>query len=70
MAKLTTKARMELPANKFAGPGRSFPIENKIHAEKALQLAPKSVAAGNITPAQNGRSRGARVQRDRLTHEI
>lgn len=47
--KLTTKARKAIPKSKFAGPGRSFPIEDKEHAEKAIQLAPRSLHAGNIS---------------------
>ena len=52
MAKLNSKARGKLPKGDFAGPGRSFPIEDKVHAEKALQLVGRSVKAGNTTPAQ------------------
>ena len=52
MAKLTSGARAKLPTSKFAGPGRSYPIEDKVHAQKALQLAPRGVKAGNITPLQ------------------
>jgi hypothetical protein len=36
MAKLTTKARKGLSSSSFAGPGRSFPIEDKNHARAAL----------------------------------
>ena len=36
MARLTAKARKKIPAGKFAGPGRSFPIEDKNHARAAL----------------------------------
>lgn len=36
MAKLTTKARSEIPADEFAGPDRSYPIEDKAHAEAAI----------------------------------
>lgn len=36
MAKLTAKARKKLPASDFAGPDRSFPIEDKNHARAAL----------------------------------
>jgi hypothetical protein len=54
MAKLNSKARGKLPNGDFAGPGRSFPIEDKVHAEKALQLVGRSVKAGNTTPAQAG----------------
>jgi hypothetical protein len=38
MARLSAKARKNLPAGDFAGPGRSFPMEDKAHAEKAVQL--------------------------------
>ena len=51
MAKLSKDARKALPTKDFAGPGRSFPVENKAHAEKALQLAPRSERAGNISQA-------------------
>lgn len=52
MAKLTPPQRAALPASAFAGPGRSYPVNDAAHAEKALQLSPRGVAAGNITPAQ------------------
>ena len=38
MAKLTSKQRKALPAGDFAGPGRSYPIENKSHAAKRYSL--------------------------------
>ncbi len=48
MAKLTAAARKKLPASAFAGPDRSFPIQDKAHAQKALQFlqdAPPSARA-------------------------
>ena len=36
MAKLTTKARKAIPSKEFAGPDRSYPIEDKSHARNAL----------------------------------
>lgn len=36
MAKLTTKARKALPKSSFAGPDRSYPIEDAVHARDAL----------------------------------
>lgn len=36
MAKLTTKRRNALPAKSFAGPDRSYPIEDASHARNAL----------------------------------
>ena len=34
--KLTSKARSKIPTSKFAGPNRSFPIEDANHARAAL----------------------------------
>ncbi len=39
MAKLTAKGRNALPAKDFAGPNRSFPVEDKSHARNALARA-------------------------------
>jgi hypothetical protein len=36
MAKLTAKTRASIPTKEFAGPNRSFPIEDKAHARNAL----------------------------------
>ena len=36
MAKLTKAARSAIPTSKFAGPDRSFPIEDKAHARAAI----------------------------------
>lgn len=39
MSKLTSKARNALPDSAFAGPHRSFPINNPSHARNALARA-------------------------------
>lgn len=39
MARLTTKARNALPDSAFAGPHRSFPVNNPSHARNALARA-------------------------------
>jgi len=39
MARLKAAARKSLPSSAFAGPHRSFPIENKAHARAALSMA-------------------------------
>lgn len=44
MAKLTAQARREIPTRDFAGPDRSFPIEDRSHAQNAL------ARASNATP--------------------
>jgi hypothetical protein len=50
MAKLTAKARKAIPTSKFAGPGRSYPIEDKAHARNA-----KARAAQFASPALKAR---------------
>lgn len=49
MAKLTTTQRKRLPKSEFAGPGRSYPVNDKEHARKAIQLSARGVKAGNIS---------------------
>lgn len=39
MAKLTSEERNSLPAEDFAGPNRSYPVENASHARNALARA-------------------------------
>ena len=51
MAKLTAKARKALPSSAFAGPGRSYPVQDKAHAANAKARATQQVKAGNLSPA-------------------
>lgn len=45
MAKLTAKKRNALPSSAFAGPDRSFPVQDKSHAANAkARVANKSPA--------------------------
>jgi hypothetical protein len=39
MAKLSTGKRNSLPKKDFAGPGRSFPVNDKAHARAAIMLS-------------------------------
>ena len=52
MGKLTTAARKDLPARDFAGPNRSFPVENKAHARDALSGASRAEHVGDISKAE------------------
>jgi hypothetical protein len=52
MAKLTKAGRSKIKTKNFAGPGRSFPVEDKKHAKAAILDAPAAVRAGSITPMQ------------------
>lgn len=38
MAKLTAAARKKISGKNFAGPNRSYPIEDKSHAKAALSM--------------------------------
>jgi hypothetical protein len=58
MAKLSGSGRAKLPGKVFAGPGRSFPVEDKAHAEAALRLVGRAQRAGHITSAQAAAIRG------------
>ena len=46
MAKLTAKARNALPAKAFAGPNRSYPVQDRGHA-----IAAKARAAEFASPS-------------------
>lgn len=62
MSKLNSKERSKIPSEEFAGPGRSFPIEDKDHAEAAILDAPKAEAAGSITSHQEAHTRRMLVE--------
>jgi len=52
MATLTTAARKKIPSSKFAGPDRSYPIEDKQHAGNAKARADQQYEAGRISGGQ------------------
>jgi hypothetical protein len=52
VAKLKAAARKKLPKGDFAGPGRSFPIEDATHARMAISGATRSERAGNISSSE------------------
>ena len=49
MATLTAKKRNALPKSKFAGPDKSFPIQDKAHAANAKARATQAVNAGRMS---------------------
>jgi hypothetical protein len=55
MAKLTTKRRAALPNSDFAGPARSYPVEDKAHARNAKARASQAANAGRISEAEKRR---------------
>lgn len=53
MAVLSTEERKAIPSSKFAlRKKRMFPLTDKEHDRKAIQLAPYSESKGNITQAE------------------
>jgi hypothetical protein len=49
VAKLSTKARNALPKKDFAGPDRSYPVENASHARNAKARASEMEHKGKIS---------------------
>jgi hypothetical protein len=49
MAKLTTAQRKKMPASSFAGPDRSYPVNDKAHAANAKARATQAVKAGRMS---------------------
>ena len=52
MSVLSAKARSKIPASKFAGPDRSYPVEDKAHAANAKARATQAVNAGRMSSAE------------------
>lgn len=52
MAKLTGKARSRLPTSAFAGPGRSYPVEDRSHAGNAKARAKQQLDKGNLSQSE------------------
>lgn len=53
MAKLSTAERAKIPGKEFAGPDRSYPINDPAHARAALMLINK----GSLDSAQKAHVR-------------
>lgn len=49
MAKLTSKERKKLPKSDFAGPDRSYPVNDKSHARAAKSRASEMESKGKIS---------------------
>lgn len=55
MAKLTSKQRNKLPNSSFAGPDRSYPVNDKSHAANAKARAQQQYDKGNMSKSQLGK---------------
>jgi hypothetical protein len=71
MARMSTRQRKNLKSSQFAGPGRSFPINDRSHARAAISGATRSYRAGNISKATEKRiqSRARAKLRGRSTRK-
>lgn len=52
MAKLTAKTRKKIPDSKFAGPNRSYPVQDRSHAVAAKAFSSRAVKAGRMSASQ------------------
>jgi hypothetical protein len=55
MAKLSTKQRNALPKSDFAGPDRSYPVNDKAHARNAKSRASEMEHKGKLSPASKSK---------------
>jgi hypothetical protein len=55
MAKLTAKKRNKLPNSDFAGPDRSYPVNDRSHAANAKARASQMVKKGKLSPASKAK---------------
>lgn len=49
MTKLTAGKRAKMPAKSFAGPNKSFPVNDPTHQRLAISGATRAYNAGNIS---------------------
>lgn len=52
MGKLDAAERKKIPTSEFAGPDRSYPVEDKSHARNALARAKQMLNAGHLSQAE------------------
>jgi hypothetical protein len=52
MAELTAESRKKIPSSKFAGPDRSYPVEDHAHAANAKARAAEMLHKGKLSQGQ------------------
>lgn len=55
MAKLSTKQRKKLPKSEFAGPDRSYPVNDKSHARNAKARASEMENKGKLSESSKNK---------------
>ena len=58
MAKLTAGKRAGMSKSQFAGPGKSFPVNDKVHQRMAISGATRSYNAGNLSKGEENKIKG------------
>jgi len=53
--KLDASARKKISGDKFAGPGRTYPVEDKAHAANAKSRASAAEHAGRMSKSEEKR---------------
>ena len=62
MAKLTAASRKRIPGKDFAGPKRSYPIQDASHARDALARSSGKPVAGKVRAAVKRKYPGMKVK--------
>lgn len=52
MTDLTADKRKQMSSSQFAGPGKSFPVNDATHQRLAISGATRAEHAGNISPSE------------------
>ncbi len=52
MSELTAAMRDKIPTSKFAGPDRSYPVQDRAHAANAKARATQQEEKGNLSASQ------------------
>jgi hypothetical protein len=68
MSKLDAADRKAMPKGDFAGPGKSFPINDAPHARLAISGATRSERAGNISSSEEAKIK-AKARHKLRNHE-
>lgn len=66
MAELTAEERKKIPSSEFAGPDRSYPVNDKAHAANAKARATQQENKGNLSKEAADR---IRAHANRVLHE-
>jgi len=53
--KLSSGKRKSMPKSSFAGPGKSFPVNDATHQRMAISGATRSYNAGNISKSEENK---------------